>query len=124
MFRIFINLLKPNRILPLSPCCRLYSSSSLTVLSPDRLNLQHTVKQFCDSNVRPISRIMDEEQQMRPEIITDLFDAGLMGIEVSESYGGSGMVFFDTILIVEEIAKADASVSALVDIHVSTQYML
>lgn len=40
-----------------------------------------------------------------------------MGIEVPEEYGGSGCNFMTTILTVEEVAKVDGAVSALVDIH-------
>lgn len=40
-----------------------------------------------------------------------------MGIEVQEEYGGSGCNFMTTILSVEEVAKIDGSVAALVDIH-------
>lgn len=40
-----------------------------------------------------------------------------MGIEVAEQYGGSGSNFMSTILAVEEVAKVDGSVAALVDIH-------
>lgn len=40
-----------------------------------------------------------------------------MGIEIPEKYGGSGCNFMTTILTVEEVAKVDGAVSALVDIH-------
>lgn len=40
-----------------------------------------------------------------------------MGIEIPEKYGGTGCNFMTTILIVEELAKIDGSVAALVDIH-------
>ena len=40
-----------------------------------------------------------------------------MGIEIPEDYGGPGLSFTDSILIIEEIAKVDPAVAALVDIH-------
>lgn len=40
-----------------------------------------------------------------------------MGIEIPEKYGGTESHFMTTILTVEEIAKVDGSVAALVDIH-------
>lgn len=40
-----------------------------------------------------------------------------MGIEIPEKYGGSGCNFMTTILSVEEVAKVDGSVAALIDIH-------
>lgn len=41
----------------------------------------------------------------------------MMGAEVDPDYGGSGASFFSTLLMIEEIAKVDPSVSAMVDIH-------
>lgn len=40
-----------------------------------------------------------------------------MGIEVPEKYGGPGLSFTDSVIIVEEISKVDPAVGALVDIH-------
>lgn len=40
-----------------------------------------------------------------------------MGLEVDTDLGGSGCNFFTTILVVEELAKVDPAVAALVDIH-------
>lgn len=40
-----------------------------------------------------------------------------MGMEIPEEYGGTGSNFMTTILAIEEIAKVDGSVAALVDIH-------
>lgn len=38
-------------------------------------------------------------------------------MEAPVQYGGSGFSFISTILAIEEIAKVDASVAVLVDIH-------
>jgi short/branched chain acyl-CoA dehydrogenase len=40
-----------------------------------------------------------------------------MGIEIPEKYGGADLSFTDSIVIIEEIAKVDPAVAALVDIH-------
>lgn len=40
-----------------------------------------------------------------------------MGIEVDAKFNGLGASFFSTLLMIEEIAKVDPSVSAMVDIH-------
>lgn len=98
--------------------------ASLTILSPERQTLQRSVRQLCDTQIRPLSRQMDDQHRIMPSAIDSLFAMGLMGIEINEEYGGSGMEFVDTILAVEEISKADASVSALVDIHVSLLVVL
>lgn len=40
-----------------------------------------------------------------------------MGLEVPEEYEGTGTGFLSSMLVVEELAKVDASVSTLVDVH-------
>lgn len=40
-----------------------------------------------------------------------------MGLEVPPEYEGTGTSFLASIVVVEELAKVDPSVSALVDIH-------
>lgn len=40
-----------------------------------------------------------------------------MGLETPIEYGGTGGNFMSTILAVEEVAKIDGAVAALVDIH-------
>lgn len=40
-----------------------------------------------------------------------------MGVEIPQEYGGAGLSFMTDILIVEEIAKVDPSLSVLVDIQ-------
>lgn len=60
---------------------------------------------------------MDDEHLFDQGLIEEIFANGLMGIEVDTELGGAGSNFFTTILCVEELAKVDASVAALVDIH-------
>ncbi|HXS16885.1 MAG TPA: acyl-CoA dehydrogenase family protein, partial [Polyangiaceae bacterium] len=52
-----------------------------------------------------------------PEIIVGLFELGLMGVEVPHEHGGGGSSFFSAVLVVETLARADASVSVLVDVQ-------
>lgn len=60
---------------------------------------------------------MDEAEAMDPAIVEQLFEQGLMGIEIPEEYGGAGMNFTAAIIGIEELAKVDPSVSVMVDVH-------
>jgi butyryl-CoA dehydrogenase/short/branched chain acyl-CoA dehydrogenase len=60
---------------------------------------------------------MDEEAKLRPDLIRQCFDLGLMGIEIPEKFGGAGATFFMSILAVEELARVDASLAVLVDVQ-------
>ncbi len=60
---------------------------------------------------------MDADQQLAPELVRQLFDLGLMGIEIPESLGGAGGSFFDSILAIEAVSTVDPAVAVLVDVH-------
>ncbi|CAB0014364.1 unnamed protein product [Nesidiocoris tenuis] len=76
-----------------------------------------TVSRFATERVAPLVRQMDEEQKFKPEIVKELFENGLMGIEIDPEYGGTGASFFSTILVVEELSKIDPSLGILVDLQ-------
>jgi alkylation response protein AidB-like acyl-CoA dehydrogenase len=92
-------------------------ASPLTVLSEDEQLFRDTVRQFAQEKIAPLVRTMDEEQHFHPELIPQLFDLGLMGIEIPVEYGGSGGTFFEAILAVEEVSAVDPSVGVLVDVQ-------
>jgi len=54
---------------------------------------------------------------MDPDLFPQLFELGLMGIEIPEQYGGAESSFFTAVLIVEELSRVDASVGVLVDVQ-------
>lgn len=75
------------------------------------------VSRFAQEAILPKARAMDEAEQMDPAVVEQLFEQGLMGIEVPEAYGGAGMGFTAAIVAIEELARVDPSVSILVDVH-------
>lgn len=93
------------------------SPRALTQLSEEEQLLQRSVLDFAQARIAPWVREMDENSQMRPELIQELFELGLMGTEIPESWGGAGSSFFHAILIIEALARVDPSVSVLVDVQ-------
>ena len=89
----------------------------LTLLSEDEVLFRDTVRQFAQETIAPLVRTMDEQQHFQPELIPQLFNLGLMGIEIPIEYGGSGGTFFEAILAVEEISAVDPSVGVLIDVQ-------
>ena len=79
--------------------------------------MQESVSKFATEQIGPKVREMDEAESMDPAIIEQLFEQGVMGIEIPEEYGGSGMNFTSAIVAIEELARVDPSVSVLVDVH-------
>jgi len=56
-------------------------------------------------------------EKMDPTIVEQLFEQGLMGVEIPEEYGGAGMNFTAAIVAIEELARVDPSVSVMCDVH-------
>jgi len=89
----------------------------LTALSEDEILFRENVRQFAEEKVRPLAREMDEKGVFDKSLIEQFFQLGLMGIEVPEQYGGAGGKFFEAILAVEELSRADASAGVVVDVQ-------
>lgn len=89
----------------------------LSVLSEEEDLFRQTVREFAETEVKPHVTAMDEAAEMRPELIQQCFDLGLMGIEVPEEFGGAGGSIFLATLAIEELARVDASTAIYVDVH-------
>jgi alkylation response protein AidB-like acyl-CoA dehydrogenase len=90
---------------------------SLTTLTDDEILLRESVREFAGAQVAPIVRQMDQEARLPRSLIDRLFELGVMGIEIPETYGGSGARFFHAVLAVEELSRVDPSVGVLVDVQ-------
>ena len=86
-------------------------------LSEIEAAMADSVSKFANDNIAPKVREMDEAEAMDPTIVEQLFEQGLMGVEIPEEYGGAGMNFTAAIVGIEELARVDPSVSVLVDVH-------
>jgi alkylation response protein AidB-like acyl-CoA dehydrogenase len=92
-------------------------SLPLTDLSDDENMFREQVRAFAEKEVRPLVAQMDKDAQIPRTIVNKCFDLGIMGVEIPEQYGGAGATFFMSTLVVEELARVDASVAVLVDVQ-------
>jgi len=90
---------------------------ALTRLAEDEAIFRDSVYEFADREIRPLAREMDEHAKFSPELITKLFELGVMSVEVPESFGGAGGTFFHSILAVESLSRVDPSIGVLVDVQ-------
>lgn len=90
---------------------------ALSSLSEQERMFQEAVRDFATSEIAPKVMEMDQAQQMDAGIVSQLFELGLMGVEIPESYGGTGADFFTSALVVEELSKVDPSIGVLVDVQ-------
>jgi alkylation response protein AidB-like acyl-CoA dehydrogenase len=89
----------------------------LTLLTDEEQMFRDMVRQFAEENVAPRVHGMDRDAHMDPTLIPQLFELGLMGIEIPDELGGTGSSFFTAVLVVEELSRVDPSVGVLVDVQ-------
>src|SRR5277367_2646302 len=89
----------------------------LSVLSNDEKMFQNTVRRFARERIAPHVRAMDEAGVFRKELLHEMFELGLMGIEIPEAHGGQGGSFFQAVLAVEALAAVDPSAAVIVDVQ-------
>jgi alkylation response protein AidB-like acyl-CoA dehydrogenase len=92
-------------------------SLPLTDLSEDEGMFRDQVRQFAEAQVRPLVAQMDRDAQIPRNLIDKCFELGIMGVEIPERHGGAGATFFMSVLVVEELARVDASLAVLVDVQ-------
>src|SRR5260370_16277133 len=89
----------------------------LTLLSDEEKMFQATVRRFARERIGPHVREMDEASVFRKDLLHEMFELGLMGIEIPEEYGGQGGNFFQAVLAVEALAAVDPSAAVIVDVQ-------
>jgi len=92
-------------------------TTALTQLSDEESMFQSSVRRFARERLAPHVRAMDEAGVFRADLLAELFELGLMSIEVPEEFGGQGGSFFQSILAIEELARVDPAASVIVDVQ-------
>ena len=85
----------------------------------DHIMIQDMVREFAESEIMPIARELDEEEKFPTELVKQMGELGLMGINVPEKYGGSGLDMVAYATAVMGLARADASVAITMAAHTS-----
>ncbi len=91
--------------------------STAAQLSEDDLAFQSTVLKFARERIAPHVRAMDESSVFRKDLLHEMFELGLMGIEIPEEFGGQEGTFFQSVLAVEALATVDPSAAVIVDVQ-------
>ncbi len=73
-----------------------------------------SVREFCEKKLAPKADVIDEKGEIPHEILEDMAAFGLLGITISEEYGGSRADFITAAIASEEIARADISMATAV----------
>jgi alkylation response protein AidB-like acyl-CoA dehydrogenase len=101
----------------MSQVAELAANTPLTILPEEERLFQDSVRRFARERLAPHVRAMDERGEFQKDLLREMFELGLMGIDIKEQYGGQGGSFFQSVLAIEELAKVDPSASVIVDVQ-------
>ena len=85
----------------------------------DQVELRRAVRDFAEKEIVPFASEWDENESFPAEVVKKLGELGFLGVVFPEEYGGAGLSYVDYALVVEELARADASVGITVSAHIS-----
>jgi alkylation response protein AidB-like acyl-CoA dehydrogenase len=86
-------------------------------LNESHLDLRHEVRDFAESHIAPVARELDETGEFPWHNVRAMADRGWLGASVPQQYGGLGLDTLGYILIIEELARVDASHSITISAH-------
>src|SRR5437667_12611681 len=85
-------------------------------LSDDQKLIRDTVRQFMEAELRPKTRQNDREEKFPAEEIRRLGELGCCGMLIPEEWGGAGMDTISYVLMLEEVARVDASTAVALSV--------
>jgi butyryl-CoA dehydrogenase len=86
-------------------------------LEDRHLALRARVRDFAREAIAPVARQLDAESRFPWETVKAMADMGWLGVPVPEALGGMGADYLSYILVVEELARVDASHAITVSAH-------
>lgn len=79
--------------------------------------LRESVQGFVGDEIAPLADEIDKKDQFPLELWRKMGDMGLLGITVSDEYGGAEMGYLEHVIAMEEISRGSASVGLAYGAH-------
>jgi butyryl-CoA dehydrogenase len=91
--------------------------SDIPYLTDEHHRVREMVREFAEREIRPIARDCDRDARFPWQTVKQMAELGFMGAPWPVELEGSGMDYLSYILIVEELARVDASHAITVSAH-------
>jgi len=88
-----------------------------TFIAEKHQTVRRTVRAFCEQNIAPIAKDIDQEARFPWEIVEKMGKLGYFGIQVPEKLSGAGMDSVSSAVTVEEISRICAALGLCVSVH-------
>ncbi|MFN3072615.1 isovaleryl-CoA dehydrogenase [Acinetobacter sp. TY2] len=79
--------------------------------------LRDSVANFCSKEILPIARQVEQDNFFPKQLWQKFGDMGLLGMTVSEQYGGTNMGYLAHIIVMQEISRASAAIGLSYGAH-------
>ena len=86
-------------------------------LGEDIDTLRETVRRFSEAEIAPRANAIDKNNEFPMDLWQKMGELGVLGITVSEEFGGSNMGYLAHVIAMEEISRASASVGLSYGAH-------
>ena len=86
-------------------------------LTEEQKLLQKSVREFAESEVRPLAKELDETGHFPRELFKKAAELGLTGVAFPESEGGAGFDHIAYTIVIEEISRCCASTGVILSGH-------
>ena len=86
-------------------------------LSEEQKLLQKSVREFAESEVRPLAKELDETGHFPGELFRKAAELGLTGVAFPESEGGAGFDHVAYTIVIEEISRCCASTGVILSVQ-------
>ena len=86
-------------------------------LTEEQKLLQKTVREFAESEVRPLAKELDESGHYPRELFRKAAELGLTGVAFPESEGGAGFDHLAYTIVIEEISRCCASTGVILSVQ-------
>ncbi|GAA1738580.1 acyl-CoA dehydrogenase family protein [Luedemannella helvata] len=100
---------------------RLAQTPGLTEIQRDILA---TVRAFVDKEIIPNAQRLEHADEYPTDIVDGMREMGLLGLTISEEYGGLGESLLTYALVVEELSRGWMSISGIVNTHFIVAYLI
>jgi isovaleryl-CoA dehydrogenase len=95
----------------------MFTGSMRYDLCDDIHALQEQVHRFAQEKIKPLAAEVDRSNEFPAHLWKSMGDMGFLGVTVDEEHGGVGLGYLAHTIVIEEIARASASVSLSYGAH-------